>query len=161
MTKRMKFIIAIALPIIAGAIGSIATSRNVGGWYNQLIKPSWAPPSWLFGPVWTFLYLLIGVAFYLFWTTKTETHWKVKGISIFITQLVLNALWSFLFFEIKWMGVALVEIIILWIAIFLTILVFSRINKLSAWLMVPYIAWVSFASFLNYEYWYLNKLIEY
>ncbi len=155
-----KLIISLLLPLAVGAIAGIATSRNIPTWYTTLNKPSFAPPNYLFAPVWTTLYILMGIALYIFWTKPDVEHWKNKGLTIFGVQLLLNFLWSFLFFEFKVMGIALVEIIIMWIAIFLTILVFSRISKLAAWLLVPYIAWVSFASILNYYYWSLNRIIE-
>jgi translocator protein len=155
-----KLIISIVLPVAVGAIAGIATSRNIPTWYATLVKPSFAPPNYLFGPVWTTLYILMGISLYIIWNNPTKEHWKQKAFIIFGIQLVLNFLWSFIFFEIKWMGVALVEIIVMWMAIFLTILVFSRISKLAAWLLVPYIAWVSFASILNYYYWSLNRVVE-
>lgn len=154
-----KLLLSIIIPLGIGSLAGIATSRNIETWYKTLIRPSFAPPNWVFGPAWTILYLLMGIALYLVWNSKTESHWKQKAFMIFGIQLVLNFLWSFLFFEFKWMGVALVEIILLWMAIFLTILVFSKVNKTASWLLVPYIAWVSFASLLNYYYWDLNRVI--
>ncbi len=161
MKNIYKIILSVALPLACGAIAGLSTARNVKTWYLTLNRPSWAPPSWLFGPVWTTLYIMMGISFYIFWRAKPVAHWKNKGYTIYYIQLALNLAWSFLFFELKWMGVALFEIIVMWIAIFLTILVFSRVSKLSAWLLVPYIAWVSFASYLNYAFWYLNKLSAY
>jgi translocator protein len=155
-----KLIISIVAPLTIGAIAGIATSRNISTWYKTLNRPSFAPPNYLFGPVWTTLYIIMGTALYIFWVKSKDSDWQPKGFTIFGIQLALNFIWSFLFFEFKWMGVALFEIIILWIAIFLTILVFSRVSKLSAWLLVPYIAWVSFASILNFYYWDLNRIIE-
>jgi translocator protein len=155
-----KLIIAIVLPLAVGAIAGIATSRNIPTWYATLNQPSFAPPNYLFGPVWTLLYIMMGVSLYIVWNKQDDSHWKAKAYTIFGIQLALNFMWSILFFEFKVMGIALVEIIVMWIAIFLTILVFSRISKLAAWLLVPYIAWVSFASILNYYYWSLNRILE-
>jgi translocator protein len=151
-----KLLISILLPLSCGAIAGIATSSNIDSWYKTLIQPSFAPPNWLFGPAWTTLYILMGIALYLVWTNPTTSHWKQKAFFIFGIQLVLNFLWSFLFFHFHWKGIALFEICLLWISIFLTILVFAKVNKTAAWLLVPYIAWVTFATILNYYFWSLN-----
>jgi tryptophan-rich sensory protein len=153
-----KLIVSVVVPLAVGAIAGMATSKNVGGWYTTLQRPSFAPPNYLFGPVWTSLYILMGIAFYIIWTKEDASHWKKRAIGIFLIQLALNFMWSFIFFELKWMGIAFVEICLMWLAIFLTILVFSRLSKIAAWLLVPYICWVTFASILNYYYWYLNYI---
>jgi translocator protein len=154
-----KLILSILLTLGIGALSGIATSSAIGSWYTTLIRPSFAPPNWVFGPAWTILYILMGIALYLVWVSPPKEHWKQKAYIIFGVQLTLNFLWSFIFFNLHWMGIALIEIILLWISIFLTILVFSKISKLAAWLLVPYISWVSFASLLNYYYWDLNVLL--
>lgn len=142
----------------AGLIGSIFTMPAIGSWYANLIKPEFAPPNWIFGPVWTILFLLMGVAAFLVW----EKGWVRRdvriAIAVFIGQLVLNTLWSFLFFGLHSPGTAFIEILILWLAIIATILVFGRVSKLAAWLLVPYILWVSFAAYLNYSIFILNRL---
>lgn len=137
-----RFIVCILIAEGAGIIGSFATFSSVKTWYPQLIKPSFNPPSWIFGPVWTFLFFLMGIALYLVWTKKNKIFW-------FWIQLILNIVWSFLFFGLKNPWFAFFEIIILWFAIIKTILEFKKYNKTASYLLLPYLAWVSFASFLN------------
>jgi len=138
-----KFILCILIAEGAGILGSIATFSSVKTWYlTDLVKPSWNPPSWLFGPVWTILFFLMGVALYLVWTKKNNLFW-------FWVQLVLNVTWSYLFFGFHSPSFAFFEIIFLWFAIFKTILEFKKYNKTASYLLLPYLAWVSFASFLN------------
>ncbi len=139
----LKLIVCILIAEGAGIIGSFATFSSVKTWYlTDLIKPSWNPPSWIFGPVWTFLFFLMGIALYLVWTKKNKIFW-------FWIQLILNIVWSFLFFGLKNPWFAFFEIIILWFAIIKTILEFKKYNKTASYLLLPYLAWVSFASFLN------------
>ncbi len=155
-----KLSISILIPIVCGAIAGFATSTNIESWYKTLIQPSFSPPNWLFGPAWTILYILMGIAMYFVWTTTITSHWKQKAFMIFGVQLLLNFLWSFLFFYFHWKGIALFEICLLWISIFLTILVFAKVNKTAAWLLVPYISWVTFATILNYYFWSLNPPVN-
>lgn len=144
----------IALSEAAGIIGSIFTAPSIAGWYATLIKPEIAPPNWIFGPVWTTLFLLMGIAAFLVWRTKKNS--KI-ALGIFGVQLILNVLWSFLFFGLQSPGAALVEIVLLWLSIAATIWAFAKISKPAAWLLVPYIAWVSFAGYLNFLLWSLNS----
>lgn len=153
MNKYVKLVLSILLSFSASLIGSIFTSSSVSTWYLTIQKPSFNPPSWVFGPVWTILYFLIGVSFYLIWINKKKTK---KAIWIFIIQLVLNALWSILFFGLQSPLAAFIEIIVLWIAILATIISFYKISKHAAYLLIPYILWVSFASVLNFAIMYLN-----
>lgn len=146
----IKLIFCILIAEGAGILGSVATFSSVKTWYlTDLIKPSWNPPSWLFGPVWTFLFFLMGIALYLVWIKKNNLFW-------FWTQLILNILWSFLFFGLHAPMLAFYEIILLWIAILMTIVKFWSYNKKAAILLIPYLAWVSFASFLNFTVARLN-----
>ena len=138
----------------AGGIGAIATTPKIGSWYSTLIKPEFSPPNWLFGPVWTLLFLMMGVAFYLVWIEGKRAR---KALVVFGIQLVLNILWSFLFFGAESPGAAAAEIIVLWWAIAITILTFQKISKTAAWLLVPYLLWVSFASILNMAIFQLNR----
>ena len=156
MSNTVKLIICIVLTVGFGSLGGIFTAAEIQGWYLHLNKPSWNPPNWLFAPVWTTLYLLMGISLYLVWKTAAGTDAKRWAIIIFIAQFVLNFLWSYIFFREHLMGWAFVEIIVMWIAILCTIIAFSRINKTAAWLLVPYISWVSFAAILNYTVWQLN-----
>jgi tryptophan-rich sensory protein len=137
----------------AGIVGSFFTTSNIPTWYATLTKPPIAPPNWVFGPVWTTLFLLMGIAAYFVWRTGVRSR---SALQIFGIQLALNVLWSLIFFGLQNPGAAFIEIILLWLAIVWTIYAFSRHSKLAAWLLVPYIAWVSFASVLNYFIWVLN-----
>ncbi len=152
VTKGWKLIISIIIPFLASIIGSLFTTSSVSTWYVELIKPSFNPPSWVFGPVWTTLYLLMGISLYLVWTTKFDR----KAFTVFGIQLFLNALWSVLFFGLRNPLLAFIEIILLWIAIIATIILFYRINKKAAYLLIPYILWVSFAAILNLSLYLLN-----
>jgi len=139
----MKLLISILICELAGMVGSIFTVSSVKTWYvTNLVKPSFNPPSWVFGPVWTTLFLLMGVALYLVWQKKKISKW-------FWIQLILNILWSGLFFGLKRPDLAFLEIIILWITILKTIVDFKKVNKSASWLLIPYLLWVSFAAFLN------------
>ena len=156
--------ISIAIPLMAGVIGSIFTSQSVSTWYQTIEKPSFSPPNWLFGPVWTTLYVMMGISLFLVWRattnittfTKDRRGRKISAFIAFGIQLILNVLWSFLFFGLRSPQLAFVEIIILLISIVATTVIFSRISKLAAILMVPYAGWVTFASFLNLQIWLLN-----
>lgn len=152
MKKIWKLIISIIIPFLASAIGGLFTASSVSTWYVTLVKPSFNPPSWVFGPVWTILYLMMGIALYLVWIKKNE----IKAFIVFAIQIVLNALWSVLFFGLQKPLYAFIEIIFLWVAILFTIFYFYRINKTSAYLLIPYILWVSFASVLNFYIYILN-----
>lgn len=145
----------VVLCLAAGGIGSIFTAQSVGDWYVALRKPSFNPPSWVFGPVWTALYIAMGVAAWLVWRRQGAPGvWT--ALAVFGVQLALNVLWSYLFFGLRLPGVAFAEILVLWAAILATILLFRPISPLAAWLLVPYLAWVSFASLLNFSLWRLN-----
>lgn len=139
----VKLLLCILITEGAGIVGSIATASSVKSWYlTDLVKPTFNPPSWVFGPVWTSLFLLMGIALYLVWNKKNNLFW-------FWTQLILNTLWSFLFFGLRSPALAFYEIVILWLAILITIVKFWKINKTASILLWPYLAWVSFALFLN------------
>ncbi|MEP6726924.1 MAG: TspO/MBR family protein, partial [Bacteroidota bacterium] len=146
MSNTAKLIISIVLTTGIGLLGGIFTAPEIQTWFLHLNKPLWNPPNWLFAPVWTSLYLLMGIAFYLIWKAKAGIDTKRWAIIIFIAQFALNFMWSYIFFKEHQMGWAFVEIVVLWIAIFCTIIAFSRINTTAAWLLVPYISWVSFAA---------------
>ena len=150
--KIKKLVISVFLPLFAGFIGSYFTTPNIAGWYSTLIKPAFNPPNWVFGPVWTLLYIMMGLSFYLIWSKGFHK----KATAVFLIQLALNSLWSILFFGLQNPFLAFVEIFFLWIAIVATIYFFYKIDKRAAYLMIPYILWVSFAAFLNYSVWILN-----
>ena len=158
MKQSLKLIFALAIPLLAGGIGSIFTTPAIPTWYADLIKPALNPPAWVFGPVWTTLFVLMGISAFLVWKKGLE-HKPVKiALGIFIGQLVLNTLWSIIFFGLHSPGEAFVELVILWLAILATIIAFARISRLAVWLLIPYILWVSFAGYLNYSIWQLNKV---
>lgn len=150
-----KFLLSLFLPFLAGGLGSVATTPAIPTWYATLNKPIWQPPNWLFGPVWTTLYILMGISFFLIIKNKSLKEVK-NAIVIFVTQLVLNALWSIVFFGMQNIGGALGVIAILWVFIIVNISVFYRLNKVAGVLLLPYLLWVSFASFLNYTIYALN-----
>ena len=156
MSNAVRLIISLALPLAVGFTASQFTTPEIDGWYRTIEKPSWQPPSAVFGPVWTALYILMGIALFLVWKKEAPHAQKRTAITLFGVQLVFNFLWSFLFFRMHRIDLALVEIIILLLLIVLTTIAFSRISKQASWLMVPYIAWVSFATALTYTIWRLN-----
>jgi len=147
----------ILLSFLAGAIGSLFTFSAIPNWYATLVKPSFAPPNWLFGPAWTTLYVLMGISAYFIY----QKGWKNKpvrfALSIFGVQLALNALWSILFFGLRSPLYGLMGIIPLWLSIAFCIRLFYPIDKKAAYLLVPYILWVTFATLLNFSIWMLNR----
>ena len=151
-----KFVISILAPQLAGGIGSIFTSNSISGWYTKLIRPELAPPNWVFGPVWTTLFLLMGISAFLVWKNGVDKKEVKVALGVFLIQLILNTTWSILFFGLQNPALAFAEIIVLWLFIGLNILKFYKISKLAGWLLVPYLLWVSFASYLNYAFWMLN-----
>ena len=151
-----KLIIAVVVSELAGIIGSFFTMASIPTWYATLEKPALNPPSFIFGPVWAALYFLMGVSAFLVWRKGWELK-KVRGaLAVFGIQLFLNAIWSIVFFGLQSPGWALVNIVALWFAILFTIIVFYKISKPAAYLLLPYILWVSFATYLNYAIWTLN-----
>ena len=174
-----KLFISIIVCQLAGVLGSIFTAPAIGEWYYLLNKPSFSPPNWVFAPAWILLYFLMGISLYLVW----KNNWKIQGLTeqvgkkawnplstklwtgswkeenvaaIFALQLILNALWSVIFFGLRMPGLAFFEILMLWFAILYTIINFYRISKTASYLLIPYILWVSFAAVLNFAVWMLN-----
>ena len=156
INNTLKLIIAIVVSELAGIIGSVFTAPSIVGWYTTLVRPALNPPAWVFGPVWTTLFALMGIAAFLVWKKGLERKDVKIALGIFIGQLVLNTLWSIIFFGLHSPAGAFVEIIFLWLAILATIIAFAKISKPAAWLLVPYILWVSFAGYLNFMIWILN-----
>lgn len=162
MNNSLKLIISIVVSELAGIIGSVFTVSSVSSWYKTLAKPALNPPSAVFGPVWITLYALMGVAAFLIWSSFAkalpgqEKRKILTALFLFGIQLILNTLWSILFFGLHSPGSALVDIIFLWLAVFATIIAFYKISKVAAYLLLPYILWVSFATYLNYSIWVLN-----
>jgi len=182
ITKRnnlIKLLLSVIICELAGIVGSIFTVPSTNGWYGTLNKASINPPNWIFGPVWTILFLLMGISFYLVWSKnftasqspkisgiKAWNPWsqklwtgswqKANVILIFALQLVLNTCWSIIFFGLRQPGLAFFELLALWFAILYTIINFYRVSKPASYLLIPYILWVSFAGFLNLSIWLLN-----
>ncbi len=152
----MKLVLSILIPVLVGAFSGYFTSSGVNGWYAIASKPWFNPPNWIFAPVWSMLYVLMGIAFFFLWKSGAPKDIKQTAIILFAVQLVLNFFWSIIFFKMQQPGWAFAEIILMWVMILLTILWFGKINSAAAWLLVPYISWVSFASVLNYSIWRLN-----
>jgi translocator protein len=145
----------IAASLAAGAIGGVATSLGrQDGWFERLAKPPWNPPDWVFSPVWITLYILMGVAAWLIW--RAPAPGKTPAYAAFAAQLALNALWSWIFFYWRDLGLAFAEILVLGLMILVTMALFARHSKLAAALLAPYLAWVTFAGILNYSIWQLN-----
>ncbi len=158
MNKKniIALIVCIVIPQLIGMLGAVFTFSALSLWYEPLVKPALNPPAWIFGPVWTVLYMLMGVAAFLVWKKGYALlHVKI-ALVLFIIQLALNALWSVLFFGLHNPGMAFAEIIMLWIAILFTLLHFYKISRTAAYLLIPYILWVSFAGYLSYSIWVIN-----
>ncbi len=154
MKKPLQLLASIFLCQMAGAIGAIFTSSAIPVWYQTLNKPWFNPPSWIFGPVWTILYCLMGLSLYLIWVNHSKS--KQKVLLFFFVQLLLNAIWSPIFFGLQSPLGGLIVIIPLWVFIGLTIIYSHKISKTAAALLAPYLLWVSFASVLNFSIWQLN-----
>jgi tryptophan-rich sensory protein len=151
-----RFVGSLLLPVLAGGGGGIVTRESVQTWYPTLRKPSFNPPSWIFGPVWSTLYLLMGIAHYLVVREQADPRLARQAHIFYGLQLALNTLWSLIFFGRRSPLAALIEIVFLWIAIVLTIVTFARISPKAALLLMPYLLWVSFAALLNGAIWRLN-----
>lgn len=148
--------IAVAICLSAGAIGSIFTTPAIPTWYAGLNKPFFNPPNWIFAPVWTALYIMMGIAAHLVSKELKKNEEAAKGLAVFSVQLILNAVWSVVFFGAKDLFLALIVIAILWFLIALTIMQFGKVSRDAALLLYPYIVWVSFASVLNAAVWLMN-----
>ena len=152
----LKLAASIVLCQLAGFIGSFFTTPSIPTWYASLSKPFFNPPNWIFGPVWVSLYLLMGISLFVVWQRRERNPYAKKGLIFFFAQLILNVFWSVAFFGLKSPFLGLIDIVLLWIAIFLTIQAFFRISKTAGLLLIPYIVWVSFAAVLNFSLWILN-----
>lgn len=144
-----KLVISLGLSFFTAFAGSLVTTPSIGAWYTTLQKPVFNPPNWIFGPVWTLLFFLMGVALYLVWNSGKSVVKVNEAIKFFIAQLVFNFLWSFSFFYLHSPKLALLDIVVLWGLILVTMMKFKKISKTAGYLLLPYILWVSFASLLN------------
>lgn len=152
----LKLAASIILCQAAGFLGSLFTIPAISTWYATLTKPPFTPPNWIFSPVWISLFILMGVSFFLVWQRQGHPHFN-KAVLSFSAQLILNVLWSLAFFGLRWPLLGLIDIILLWLAILFTIRHFSRVSKLAAALLLPYLFWVSFAALLNFSLWVQNR----
>ena len=153
----VKFVISLFLCQLAGGIGSVFTRSAISQWYVFIHKPAFTPPNWVFAPVWTILYALMGIALFLVWTKGLQVPGVKKALGVFLFQLALNSLWPIVFFGARSIFGGLVVIVVLWVAIVWTIRQFFALSKWAAALLVPYILWVSFALVLNGALFWLNK----
>jgi benzodiazapine receptor len=153
----IKLIISILASFAAAGIGSIFTFKAIPTWYRGLKKPRYTPPNWAFGPVWTTLYILMGISVFLIWQKGLAANGATLAFILLWVQLALNALWSVIFFGIKSKGGGVITIIILWLLILATMITSFRVSGWAGALLIPYIVWVSIASYLNIGVWVLNK----
>lgn len=152
----LKLIISLLLPLGVGWIGSVFTRQSINdGWYDSLNQPSFNPPSEVFGPVWTVLYILMGISLYMVWR-EVPGKKRENALGVFALQLLLNFLWTLFFFYFKDIEIALLDIIALWISVVIMIWMFYRVKPLAGLLNIPYLLWVSFATALNIAYFALN-----
>jgi len=151
----LKLLVSIALPLGVGAIAGMFTAQAVPEWYAALNRPSFNPPNWIFGPVWTALYILMGISFFLVWKQDVSKE-RNRAILIFSLQLLLNFAWSFIFFYFNMIGFALIEIILLWVSIVAMLVFFYKIKPVASYINIPYLLWVTFATILNAGYFFLN-----
>lgn len=157
MQKIIRIVLVTTTCIVVGYLSGMSTRDNITTWYPTLIKPIFNPPNWIFAPVWTLLYTMMGIAGGLIWNQiESNKELVTKAFKFFIAQLALNVLWSYLFFELHNILLALIEIILLWLMIFETYNQFKKINKTSGILLIPYLIWVGFATLLNGSIWWLN-----
>lgn len=158
MNKYLKIIYCVAICLAVGYLSSIVTQSSIKTWYPTIEKPSFNPPNWVFAPVWTMLFIMMGIAAGMVWN-KLESNKELvkKGLLFFTVQLLLNALWSYLFFGLNNILLALIEIILLWLIIYETYLIFKQIDKRASYLLIPYLAWVGFATILTGSIFWLNR----
>jgi translocator protein len=158
MNKITRILTVVVTCLVIGYFSGMVTRAAIVTWYPTLVKPSFNPPNWIFAPVWSMLYIMMGVAAGLVWNRiDVEKEIVKKALTFFAIQLALNALWSYLFFGLKNPMLAGVEVILLWLMIFETYSKFVKINKIAGYLFIPYLLWVSFASVLNISIWWLNR----
>ena len=150
-----KLAVSLLLPLGVGAVAGMFTAQAIPEWYASLNRPSFNPPNWVFGPVWTVLYILMGISLFLIWNVDSGKE-RNTAILVFLLQLLLNFGWSFLFFYFRMIGFALAEIILMWMSIAMMIFLFYRIRPMAAYINVPYLLWVTFAAVLNGAYYFLN-----
>lgn len=157
MQKIIKIALVVLVCTSLGFLSGLVTRDSVDMWYPTLVKPFFNPPNWIFAPVWTLLYIMMGIAAGLVWNSATDEKVMKKALGFFLVQFALNALWSYLFFGLCNPFLALIEIILLWLMIWETYIQFKKINATAGYLLIPYLAWVGFAAILNGSIWWLNR----
>ncbi|MGC4040529.1 MAG: TspO/MBR family protein [Flavobacterium sp.] len=157
MEKIVKIVLVVLVCVSLGFVSGMVTEKSVQTWFLTLEKPFFNPPNWIFAPVWTLLYIMMGIAAGLVWTSNADDKLVKKGLGFFAIQFALNMLWSYIFFGLRNPFLALIEIVLLWLMVWETFIVFRKVSKTAGHLMIPYIAWVSFATLLNASIWYLNR----
>ena len=157
LSNNWKLAVCIFICQATGIVSGLLTNTQNNTWFQTIVKPTWNPPGYLFGPVWTILYLLMAISLWLVWKSHAPETPKLQACLLFAAQLFLNFWWTILFFKFQCPLCAFVEIIVMICLIIITIFKFSDISKMAAWLLVPYISWVVFATILNYKLWVLNK----
>lgn len=157
MITFLKLFLSLGVTLLVGFVGSVVTMPAINSWYAEIQKPAFTPPNSIFGPVWTFLYVLMGLAVFLVWKRGWSSLMVKVGVYLFTLQLVLNFLWSYIFFGMKNLGLATLEIGLLWVSIVLCIISFYRVYKPAGLMMIPYLMWVSFAGLLTFSVWQLNN----
>jgi tryptophan-rich sensory protein len=153
----VSLVVAVVIPLVVGGLGGVATASAIPTWYQGLNKPAWNPPNWVFGPVWTALYVLMGVAAWLVWRQGGDNPQVQVALAIFGVQLLLNLLWSLIFFGWRSPSWAVLEIVVLWGFILATTVLFYRVESVAGLLLIPYQLWVTFAAVLNAAVWQLNR----
>jgi len=156
MRQTIKLLASLTICYAAAFFSVLFSGASRSDWYASLAKPVFMPPDWLFGPVWTLLYGMMAISLFLVWKRKLDRPGGKAACVVFLAQLIVNAIWSPVFFGLKMPGLALIVIIILWLLIFLTVALFGKLSRLGAWLLVPYLAWVTFATVLNGSILHLN-----
>ncbi len=156
LSSTEKLIISIAIPLIGGFLSGFLAMRNVTEFYSMLVKPSFSPPAWIFAPAWTILYVLMGIAAFLIWEKGLNIAGVIPALAIFLIQLALNFSWTPIFFGLQSIAGGFIVIVILWIAVLITIILFWRLNKIAGLLLIPYLLWITFATALNYFIMKLN-----
>jgi tryptophan-rich sensory protein len=155
--RVLPLLASLGITLVIGFVASLVTRPQIAGWYNLLRKPAFNPPSWLFAPVWTAIYILIAIAAYMVWQRRDGSTNYATAKAVYIIQLALNFSWSIVFFGFHGIAAALLVIILLWITIVLNIRWFGKFSKPASWLLLPYFLWVSFATILNLSIFFLNR----
>lgn len=158
ISSTWKLVVAIVICETTGIVSGLLTNTKNNLWFDSIQKPSWNPPGYLFGPVWTILFFLMGISLWIVWKSNSSPYQKFNACLFFATQLLFNFWWTIIFFKFQSPIWAFAEIMVLWLLILLTIFKFAQISKTASWLLVPYISWVTFAALLNYNLWILNGL---